>query len=181
MPFWNSPQSSHKIGENAFGAHFLQLCRKNEYGDPHFLFHYFNKNSASFQWEKNWHESMFSFLTILLICGDWAIMGSIARVKIKSTLECKVKTRAKKGIFLVRKWMNNTFNSNSVRYPCINEKISPLCLVLGCTRFCQRVLNSRICQHCNVKTIMVTPTFYYFFIIFLTCYISVPSFIYNLC
>ena len=27
----------------------------------------------------------------------------------------------------------------------------------------------------------VTPTFYYFFIIFLTCYISVPSFIYNLC
>ena len=28
---------------------------------------------------------------------------------------------------------------------------------------------------------MVTPTFYYLFIIFLTCYISVPSFIYNLC
>jgi len=27
----------------------------------------------------------------------------------------------------------------------------------------------------------VTPTFYYFFIIFLTCYISVPSFISNLC
>ena len=27
----------------------------------------------------------------------------------------------------------------------------------------------------------MTPTFYYFFIIFLTCYISVPSFIYNLC
>ena len=27
----------------------------------------------------------------------------------------------------------------------------------------------------------VTPNFYYFFIIFLTCYISVPSFIYNLC
>ena len=26
----------------------------------------------------------------------------------------------------------------------------------------------------------MTPTFYYFFIIFLTCYISVPSFIYNL-
>ena len=28
-------------------------------------------------------------------------MGPIARVKIKSTLERKVKTRAKKGIFLV--------------------------------------------------------------------------------
>ena len=47
--------------------------------------------------------------------------------------------------------------------------------------FCQRVQNSRICQHCDVKTSTVTPTFYYFFIIFLTCYISVPSFIYNLC
>ena len=47
--------------------------------------------------------------------------------------------------------------------------------------FCKRVLNSRICQHCDVKTSTVTPTFYYLFIIFLTCYISVPSFIYNLC
>ena len=47
--------------------------------------------------------------------------------------------------------------------------------------FCKTVLNSRICQHCDVKTSTVTPTFYYFFIIFLTCYISVPSFIYNLC
>ena len=43
-------------------------------------------------------------------------MGPIARVKIKSTLERKVKTGAKKGFFLVRKWINNTFNSNSVRY-----------------------------------------------------------------
>ena len=47
--------------------------------------------------------------------------------------------------------------------------------------FCKRVLNSRICQHCDVKTSTVTPTFYYFFIIFFTCYISVPSFSYNLC
>ena len=47
--------------------------------------------------------------------------------------------------------------------------------------FCKRVLNSRIWQHCDVKTSMVTPTFYYFFIITLTCYISVPSFIYNVC
>ena len=43
-------------------------------------------------------------------------MGSIARLKIKSTLECKIKNKGKKGIFLVRKWINNTFNSNSVRY-----------------------------------------------------------------
>ena len=48
--------------------------------------------------------------------------------------------------------------------------------------FCKRVLNSRICQHCDVKTSTVTPTFcYFFFIIFLTCQISLPSFIYNIC
>ena len=40
--------------------------------------------------------------------------------------------------------------------------------------FCQRVLNSGICQHFDVKTSTVTPTFHYFFIT-LICYISVPS------
>ena len=34
---------------NAFGEHFLQLYRKNEYADPHFLFHDFSENSASLQ------------------------------------------------------------------------------------------------------------------------------------
>ena len=38
-----------KIEENAFGANFLQLYRKNEYGDPHFLFHDINKESAFFR------------------------------------------------------------------------------------------------------------------------------------
>ena len=38
-----------KIGEHASGAHFLELYRKNEYGDPHFVFHDFNKNSVSCQ------------------------------------------------------------------------------------------------------------------------------------
>ena len=43
---------------------------------------------------------MFTSLAILLNCTDWAIEGWIARVQIKSTLECKVKKkRAKKGIF----------------------------------------------------------------------------------
>ena len=41
--------------------------------------------------------------------------------------------------------------------------------------FCQRVLNSRICQHCDVKTSTGSPAFYYILIIFLACYISVPS------
>ena len=84
--FETRPSLLSKIGENAFGAHFLQLYGKNEYGDPYFLFHYFNKDSASFRWEKNWHKSMFSF--------------------------------------------------------------------------CKRVLNSRICQHCDVKTRTMTPTFW---------------------
>ena len=45
--------------------------------------------------------------------------------------------------------------------------------------FCQWVLNSRICRHCDVKTSTATPT--YFFIIFLTCYKGVLSFIHNPC
>ena len=111
-----------KIKENAFGAHFLQLYRKNEYSDPHFLFHDFNKDSASFRWEKNWHKSMFSFLAILLNCTDWAITGRIERVKFSSTLERKVKTGALKGIFLVCKWIKNTIKSNSVRYHMHHRK-----------------------------------------------------------
>ena len=114
--FETRPSPLPEIGGNAFGAHFLQLCSKNQYGDPNFLLHDFNKNSASFQWEKKWQKSMFSFLAILLNCTDWAITCRIARVQFNSTLERKVKTRALKGIFLVRKWINNTLKSNSVRY-----------------------------------------------------------------
>ena len=76
-----------------------------------------NKDSSSFRWEKNWHKSMFSFLAILLNCTDWAITGQIARIQFNSTLECKVKTRALKGIFLERKGISNTLKWNSVHYP----------------------------------------------------------------
>ena len=55
----SSPRS--KIKENAFGAHFLQLYRKNEYGDPHFLFHDFNKDSASFRREKKFAQIYVQF------------------------------------------------------------------------------------------------------------------------
>ena len=41
------PSPLSNIGENAFGAHLLQLYGKNEFGDLHFLFHDFNKGSAS--------------------------------------------------------------------------------------------------------------------------------------
>ena len=108
--FETRPSPLSKIKENAFGAHFLQIYRKNEHGDLHFLFHDYNKDSASFRWEKNWHKSMFSFLAILLNCTDWAITCWIAPVQFNSTSDRKVKTRALKGIFLVRKWIN------SVRY-----------------------------------------------------------------
>ena len=111
-----------KLGENAFGAQFLQFLCKNEYGDPHFLFHDFKKDSPSFRWQKNWHKSMFSFLAILLNCRDRAITGRIARVQFNSTLEHKVKTRALKGIFLVHKWINNILKSNSVRYSMHHRK-----------------------------------------------------------
>ena len=114
--FETRPSTLSKIRENAFGAHFLQLYRKNEFGDPYFLFYDFNKNSTSFWWEKKWHKSMFRFLAILLNCTDWAITGRIACAQFNSTLERKVKTRALKGTFLVRKWINNILKSNSVWY-----------------------------------------------------------------
>ena len=120
--FETRPCPLSKSGENAFAVHYLQLYRKNEYGDLHFLFHDFNKDSASFRWEKNWHKSMFSFLAISLNCTDWAITGRRARVQFNSTLESKVKTRALKGIFLVRKWINNTLRSISLRYHMHHRK-----------------------------------------------------------
>ena len=120
--FETRPSPLSKIGENAFGAHFLQLYRKNEYGEPHFLFHDFNKDSAPIRWGKNWHKSMFSFLAILLNCTDLTITGRKARVQFNSSLERKVKTRALKGIFMVLKSINNTFKSNSVRYHMHHRK-----------------------------------------------------------
>ena len=55
------------------------------------------------------------FWAILLNRKDLAITGRIARVQFNSTLARKVKTRALKYIFLVRKWINNTLKSNSLR------------------------------------------------------------------
>ena len=47
--FESRPSPLSKIGENAFGEHFLQLYGKNEFCDPYFLFHDFDKDSASFR------------------------------------------------------------------------------------------------------------------------------------
>ena len=118
--FETRPSPLSKMKENAFGARFLQLYRKNEYGDPHFVFHDFNKDSPFSFDEKKIGTNLCSVFSILLNCTDWAITDRIARVQCNSTLERKVKTRAPKGIFLVRKLINNTLNS--VRYHMHHRK-----------------------------------------------------------
>ena len=72
--------------------------------------------------EKKIGTNLFSFLSILLNCTDWAITGRKERVQFNSTLERKIKTGALKGIFLVCKWINNTLKSNSVRYHLHHRK-----------------------------------------------------------
>ena len=171
-----APSPLSKIGENAFGAPFLQLYRKKEYGDPHFLFHDFNKDSASFRWQKNWHKSMFSFLAVLLNCTDWAITGRIARVQFNSTFQRKVKPRALKGIFLVRKWINNSLKSNSVRSHMHHRKNLSFLSSFGLPAvFVKGFKIAVFVSIVTSKRARWTPTFYYFFIIFLTCYISLPN------
>ena len=48
--------------------------------------------------------------------------GRIARVQFNSASERKIKTGALKGIFQVRKWINNTIKTNSVRYHMHHRK-----------------------------------------------------------
>ena len=109
-----APVLSQKSEKMRLVRTFCSCTAKTSTVTPHFLFHDFNKDSASFRWEKNSHKSVFSFLAILLNCTDWAITGRKARAQFNSTLERNVKTRALKGIFLVRDWINNTLKSNSV-------------------------------------------------------------------
>ena len=121
--FETRPSPLSKMNEHAFGGRFLQLYRKNECGDPHFVFHYFNKDSPSIPFdEKKIGPNLCSFFSILLNCTDWAITDRVARVQFNCTLERKVKTRAPKGIFLVRKWINNKLKLNSVRYHMHHRK-----------------------------------------------------------
>ena len=59
-------------------------------------------------------------------------MGPTARAKIKSTLERKVKTRAKKAFFGYVSGQTIHLIQILCDTTCIIEKISPFCLVLGC-------------------------------------------------
>ena len=54
------------------------------------------------------------------------------------------------------------------------------CAYLLRTEITKSHLINRICQHCGVKTSMVTSSFYYVFNISLSCNINIPSFIGNL-
>ena len=89
--------------------------------------------------------------------------GQIARVQMKSTLERKVNTRALKGLFLVRKWINNTLSQILCDATCIIEKISCFSPGFGLCAVFASVPNSRICQHCDVKTSTVTPILLLFY------------------
>ena len=86
-------------------------------------------------------------------------MGRIVHVQIESTLERKVKTRAFKGIFLVRRWINNVFKPKSVRYHVHHQKNLSFLSSFGLRAVFARVQNSRICQYCDVETSTVSPLF----------------------
>ena len=47
-----APVLSQKLEKMRLVRTFCSSTAKNEYGDPHFLFHDFNKDSTSFRWEK---------------------------------------------------------------------------------------------------------------------------------
>ena len=63
-----APAFSQKSEKIHFVRTFCSSTTKTSMVTPIFLVYNFNKDSASFQWEKNWHiKSMFSFLAILAI------------------------------------------------------------------------------------------------------------------
>ena len=117
-----APVLSQKSEKMHLVRTFCSSTAKTSTVTPIFYFMILIRTVLPFDEKKNWHKSMFSFLAILLNCTDWAITCRIARVQFNSTLERKVKTRALKGIFLVRKWINNTLKSNSVRYHMHHRK-----------------------------------------------------------
>ena len=102
-----APVHSQKSRKMHLARTFCSSTEKTSMVTPIFYFMILIRTVPPFG-EKKIGTNMFSFLAILL---NW-----IAHVQFNSTLERKVKTRALKGIFLVRKWINNTLKSNSVRY-----------------------------------------------------------------
>ena len=125
---------------------------------------------------KNWNKSMFSFLAILLNCTDRAITSRIARVQFNSTLKRKIIKGALKGIFQVCMWINNAIKSNSVRYHMYHRKNLSFLSSFGLRAVF--VKGSKIAVFLSIvtsKRALWPPLFITFFIIFWTCYISIPS------
>ena len=116
------PVLSQKLEEMQLVRTFCSSTAKTSTVTPIFLFHDFDKNSASFNEKKNGKNLCSSFWQFYQIVRIEPTTGRIAHIQIKSSLERKVKTGAFKGIFLVRKWINNTLKSTSVRYHMHLEK-----------------------------------------------------------
>ena len=118
----NAPVLSQNSEKMTLVCTFCSSTAKTSMVTPIFYFMILIRTVLPFDEKKIGTNLCSVFLAILLNCTDWAITGRIARVQFNSTLERKVKTRALKGIFLVRKWINNTFKSNSVRYHMHHRK-----------------------------------------------------------
>ena len=113
------PQKSEKMH---LARTFCSSTAKTSTVTPIFYFLILIRTVLPFDEKKIGTNLCSVFLAILLNCTDWAITGRKARVQFSSTLERKVKTRELKGIFLVRKRINNTLKSNSVRYHMHHRK-----------------------------------------------------------
>ena len=96
------PVLSQKLEEMQLVRNFCSSTAKTSTVTPIFYFMILIRK-VLFSMRKNWQIVRIELTT-----------GRIAHVQIKSTLERKVKTGAFKGIFLVRKWINNTLKSISV-------------------------------------------------------------------
>ena len=93
IPFWNSPQSCLKNRRKCIYCALSAALPQQWIRWPPFLLHDFNKNSASFQWEKIDLNLLFSFfLAFVQNRVDWAVTGRLARVQFKFTFRGKVRT-----------------------------------------------------------------------------------------
>ena len=61
----------------------------NEHGDPHFLFHNFNKDNILHNWEKNYQKSMATFLANEINTTERDITGPKPHVEIVFPLKDK--------------------------------------------------------------------------------------------
>ena len=61
----------------------------NERGDPHFLFYKFIENNILNNWEKNWQESMATFLANEINATDRDVTGPTEQVQIMFPLKDK--------------------------------------------------------------------------------------------